>query len=109
MSFVIRQIPIPVLTSPHHFCDPRQGSLQTLRASGRVKWEPPVRGNLKLHNYSLSSVRLGRKEKVIVFRPHFPFTEPTSGHLMLGHVWGQELTSDPQSCLLMSTGKPVYV
>lgn len=39
------------------------------------------------------------KERSLCSRLYFPFTEPTSWHLMLGHLWGQELTSDPQGCL----------
>lgn len=79
MSFAIRPIPIPVLTSPHHFCDLRQGSLQTLWASGR--------GNLKLHNcfwglYAESG--LDGKGKVIVFQALFPFHR---AHQLTPYTW----------------------
>lgn len=54
-------------------------------------------GNLKLHN--LFSSGLHPVSGLDVFQALFPFTEPTSWHLMLEHFWGREPTFDPQGCL----------
>lgn len=88
---------------PYHFCDLRQVSLQTLWASGRVKWEPPGRGNLKLHNCSPEDfiqcqVWMG-KERSLCSRLYFPCTAPTSWHLNAWTPLGTGTHSDPQGCL----------